>query len=340
MSSIHSAVYAPPITHVSTNEGTSAGAAAPRSSDSENAPAAEQGGTTESSDFLRSYAGDNAPEFHEPEASTSTRSPKTAAEEPSQKTPESDFKNWLDSNPKLQKRYDKLDDAGKEKVKQTHQELSEGLDSVGGEAKKLPNDSRKEVEGHLENAKSALQEGNLGLAKEHFGYAKGSLEQTQRQAGQSSTEVRKWPEKSDAVYPHKGKHKPGLNTTNASESLIKKKIEQESSKGGAAKYNTSVASEVHKLEGSAYENGLSLSHDNGFSTIHKFGETIGASEGEMTPYIRLDGTDHGHPITQDQFNSYMQKEVDHLKQNGSSTTEIGDYLNKIGENPKNFGITS
>jgi hypothetical protein len=241
----------------------------------------------------------------------------------------------------MQKGYDKLDDAKKDQVRQAHQELSEGLNRTGSEAKTLPNDARRKVEWHTQDAESAFKQENFGLAKEHLGYANDALENA-KHAGSSqavqNTEVRKWPEKSDAVFPHKGKHKPGFNITKMSDPAINSQIKKESSNGKPAKYNTSVAKDVHKLEAQAFENGYETKHANG-TAVHKFGNNIGASEGELIPYIRLDGTDHGHPITQGQFNNYMQKEADHLKKTGGDTTELSNYLNKIGENPQSFGIT-
>lgn len=72
--------------------------------------------------------------------------------------------------------------------------------------------------------------------------------------------------------------------------------------------------------------------------MHKFPDTIGASEGQLTPYIRIDGIDHGHPITQEQFNEYIRKEADNLRNTGGDTTALSNYLNKIGEKPQAFGI--
>lgn len=74
--------------------------------------------------------------------------------------------------------------------------------------------------------------------------------------------------------------------------------------------------------------------------MHKLSTNIGAPEGELTPYIRLEGTDRGHPITQTQLRHYIQKEADHLNKTGSDTTELSNYLNKMGENPQSFGVTS
>jgi hypothetical protein len=341
MSPIDVTGHTPEIIHGPTYEETSAGAVTPGSSHSESA-AATNSSPTESSDFLKSYANDSASEFRAPGESTSTRSPEAAAGGTSQKTttPEADnFNTWLSSTT-MQKRYDKLDDAKKEQVRQAHQGLSEGLNRVGSEAKTLPNAARREVEEHAQNAESLFKDGNLGVAQEHLDHANTALDKAKQaggnQAGQNA-EVRKWPEKSDAVYPHKGKHKPGLNTTKMSDSAINNQIKKESSNGKPAKYNTSVAGEVHKLEAQAFENGYETKHADG-TAVHKFGKNIGASEGELTPYIRLDGTDHGHPITQDQFNNYIQKEADHLKKNGGDTTELSNYLSKIGENPQSFGI--
>jgi hypothetical protein len=65
-----------------------------------------------------------------------------------------------------------------------------------------------------------------------------------------------------------------------------------------------------------------------------------SSPTELTPYIRLDSTDHEHATTQNQFSNYIQKEVNHLKKTGGDTTELSNYLNKVGENPQSFGITS
>jgi hypothetical protein len=241
----------------------------------------------------------------------------------------------------MQKNYDKLNDAQKQEVKQAHQEVSEGLNRVGSEAKTLPNGGRGEVEGHAQNADTALKQGKLKLAQEHLGYANDTLGRT-KQAGSSQTgqnaEVRKWPEKKSSDYPHKGKHRPGFNTTKMSDSAIDSQIKKESSNGKPAKYNTSVAKDVHKLEAQAFENGYVTKHADG-TAVHKFDKKIGASEGELTPYIRLDGTDHGHPITRDQFSNYIQKEADHLKKTGGDTTELNNYLNKIEENPQSFGIT-
>jgi hypothetical protein len=341
MSPIH-ATGSPELTHVPTYAEISAGAVAPRSAHSEGG-AATNSSPTEGSDFLKSYANDSGSEFHSPREST--HSPEASAEGTSQKatTPEANnFDTWLRSNPKMQKGYDNLDDAKKEQVRQTHQGLSEGLNRVGSEAKTLPNDARREIEEHAQNAESAFKQGNLGLAKEHFGYASDALDKAKHaganQANQN-VEVRKWPEKSDAVYPHKGKHKPGFNTTKMSDPAINSQIRKESSNGKPAKYNTSVAGDVHKLEAEAFQNGYETKHADG-TAVHKFGKNIGASEGELTPYIRLDGTDHGHPITQDQFSNYIQKEADHLKKTGGDTTELSNYLNKIGENPQSFGITN
>jgi hypothetical protein len=343
MSPIHATGSNPEITQIPTYEGTSAVAVTPHSSHAERAAAANSS-PTESSDFLKSYANDNASEFRAPGASTSTRSPEAAAAGPSQKTtiPESDdFNGWLGSS-KMQTKYDKLDDAQKQKVKQTHQEVSEGLNRVSSEAKTLPNGVRGEVETHAKYANTEFNKGNLKNAQEHLGYANDALGRT-KQAGSGevgrNAEVRKWPEKSNAVYPHKGKHKPGFDTTNKPDSMINKQIMKESSNGNAAKYNTSNAANVHKLEAEAYENGYETKHANG-TAVHKYDKNIGASEGELTPYIRLDGTDHGHPITQNQFDKYIQKEADHLKKTGDDTTELSNYLNKIGENPQSFGITS
>jgi hypothetical protein len=253
-----------------------------------------------------------------------------------------DFNTWLTSNPTFQKKYGRLDDEKKAAVRQAYQEVSEGLNRIGSEANTLPKNARSEVDRNAQEAEAALKRGDLGSAKAFLGDAKNALDRAKHagdsQAGQNA-EVRKWPPKSDAVYPHKGKHKPGINTTKMSDSVINAKIQQESSNGGPAKYNTSVAAEANKLEAQAYENGYEIKHANG-TAVHKFSDTIGASEGELTPYIRLDGTDHGHPITKDQFKTYIQKEAAYLKQTGGDTTELSNYLRKIGENPQEFGLTS
>jgi hypothetical protein len=344
MSPIDVTGHIPETAHVPAFDETSAGAVIRGSSHSESA-AATSSSVTESSDFLKSYANDSAPEFHAPGGSTSTRSPEAAAGGASQNTttPEADdFNSWLKSDPKRQKQYDKLDDAKKEVVREKYQEVSEGLNCVGKEAKALPNEARREVEDHAQNAASALKQGDLKVAKEHLDYANGALDKAKHaggsQAGQNA-EARKWPQKPDGQYPHKGKHKPGINTTKMSDSAINSQIKKESSNGKPAKYNTSVAADVNKLEAEAFEDGYETKHANG-TAVHRFANNIGASEGHLTSFIRLDGTDHGHPITQDQFNKYIQKEADHLKKTGGDTTELSNYLKKIGENPQSFGITN
>jgi hypothetical protein len=244
-------------------------------------------------------ANNSASAFHAPGGSTGAAGPST------QKS--ANFDSWLSSTPEnVQNKYAKATDDQKAKMKENYQGVSDRLNRVGSEAKTLPANARQQVEDYKRAADTNLKDGNFTLAKEHLDYAEDKLKNqaASNQAGPSTE--RKWPTKSDAEYPHKGKHRPGFNTTKASEDTINGKIKQESSKGGPAKYNTSVASEVHQLEKEGFEKGYDINQG---TTVHKFPQTIGASEGQLTPYIRLDGTDHGHPITQDQFNDYIQKEA-------------------------------
>lgn len=97
---------------------------------------------------------------------------------------------------------------------------------------------------------------------------------------------------------HQKKHKPPADAaTIRNDKYIKSMANK------AAYYFDENPIQVADLEQTTRRRGW----DGQYELIHAFPEDIGASKGESTRFIRIDG-DHGHPIPNDQFHSYMEKE--------------------------------
>jgi hypothetical protein len=139
-------------------------------------------------------------------------------------------------------------------------------------------------------------------------------------------------ERSNAHLPHGGKHVP--NTSNISG----KYLEQNTATGKPALYNTREPREIHAIEKESYVKSHMTSDD--FTAIHKFDHEIGASNGQMTMYHRMDGADHGHPIDKSEFDQKMQKDIDDAKKGGDLVRQddIRRYLDSIGRKPSEFGL--
>lgn len=133
------------------------------------------------------------------------------------------------------------------------------------------------------------------------------------------------PEKEKASeFPHKGKHlaiRKGADDTKA----LCKKTER-----GPAKYLSRDTPEIMELETKAINEGLKITEG---IFIHIFNEHIGASQGQMTKCIRIDGN-HGHPIEEDgsktSFTGYIQRAIAEAIQAGDKARiqEILAYLAK------------
>ncbi|HEX4164002.1 MAG TPA: hypothetical protein VHZ55_00890 [Bryobacteraceae bacterium] len=135
------------------------------------------------------------------------------------------------------------------------------------------------------------------------------------------------------VFPHGGKHDPSTNKKVGPRPTDKELIAG-TANGKAALYKTSNAREVNGMEKEAWVKGHELG-DN-FTAVHKMSQNVGASDGEMTPYIRMDGAHHGHPITQKEFKTKMQKDIDGAKTAGDQKKldQIRQYLTSIKEEPQ------
>ena len=306
---------------VSSEESSDTDAPLARGFSSENTSEAARGNETENAAFLQSYANDHPAGPSEEEAPG--------------------LNDWLKENEKAQNAYNQ-GGAAKESVVQRFK-LSQSMKDVASQIEQLPSDSpaRQQATQFLNTAKENARGKSWDVAQEYLGYAQQAVDGA-RPAEAQPAKASRPPRPAVAnptQFPHGGKHRPGLNTTKVSDDAIKAKIKQES-KNGDAKYNTSKAEDVNKLETEAYDNGLTMSHDGGFTIVHKFGHEIGASEGQMTSYHRMDGPDHGHPITEARFDGYIEREIAAMRKSGGDMSEISDYLKKIEESPGRFGLNS
>jgi hypothetical protein len=106
-------------------------------------------------------------------------------------------------------------------------------------------------------------------------------------------------------FPHKGKHRPPKDVIGNNKALAAK-----TTGGEPALYLSANPQIVIKLEADARAAGLLL-YDK-FTVVHRFDQTIGADQGELTPCIRIDG-DHGHPIIESgagtSFEQYIEDSI-------------------------------
>jgi hypothetical protein len=139
-------------------------------------------------------------------------------------------------------------------------------------------------------------------------------------------------------FPHKGKHCPPPKAVNDAKLLEG----ATAGKGKVALYITNDVGTVVGWEAEATANGLRL-HDN-FTVVHKFKKLIGADQGAMTYFIRIDGGDHGHPIIESgsptSFDTYVRTEIEHYraKNDAAKLREIAEYLTGVGLDPRTYKL--
>lgn len=135
------------------------------------------------------------------------------------------------------------------------------------------------------------------------------------------------PQENRLEFPHKGKHRPPPGAAGDI-----RRVAPLTNDGNSSLYLSANPAVVIALENAAREAGYELG--DGFTIIHRFGEEIGADQGERTRCIRIDG-DHGHPIIESgsktSFDSYIRREIRALKEKGVKGIELLTKLLKYLE---------
>jgi hypothetical protein len=254
------------------------------------------------------------------------------------------FNKYLE-DPNNKDKYESLSPEKQQKFRQ----LFDGKQELNSLESQIPPEQRPALQSLVDQAKQAGRNGDVDNLNHWIGELKASISRANVGEGSSSGPTREpFPERAPGVLPHNGKHVPSLNS-DWSDAYRNQQVISQTQSSGEAKYNTNSPDDLYNIEKSAHENGLQL-NDN-FSIIHRFRNPdgsdriigaslpIGGGKAETTAFIRMDG-DHGHPITEGDFDRYVKRNVSAAKSNGGTDrlSEISDYLRQNGLNPRQYGI--